>query len=154
MKLKKAIPGDFIGFGIRNIYYRDLLRGDVVGDKDNPPQNTKSFIAQIILINHPTQIYQGYSPLFYSHSIRVNCKLTQFISKLDRRNGKLLEENPIMLKKGDAAIVKIITQKLIVVEKYSEFPSLGRFVLLDSKFIVAVGIIKEITKEPYVDIFA
>ena len=44
---------------------------------------------------------------------------------MDRRSGKKLEDNPRKIKSGDAAIVKLIPTKPMVVESFSEFAPLG-----------------------------
>lgn len=46
---------------------------------------------------------------------------------MDRRSGKTLEENPKKIKSGDAAMVKLVPSKPMVVESYTDFPPLGEF---------------------------
>jgi len=45
----------------------------------------------------------------------------------------MIEENPKYLKNGDAAIVKMIPAKPMVIEPFSDFPPLGRFAVRDMK---------------------
>jgi elongation factor 1-alpha len=66
---------------------------------------------------------------------------------MDRRTGKVLEENPSFIKTGDAAIVKLVPLKPLVVESFTEFPPLGRFAVRDMKRTVAVGVVKEVEKD-------
>ena len=58
-----------------------------------------------------------------------------------------MEAEPKELKNGEAAIVKMVPTKGMVVETFAEFPPLGRFAVRDMKRTVAVGIIKWITKK-------
>uniref|UniRef100_A0A3B4BIM6 GTP-eEF1A C-terminal domain-containing protein n=1 Tax=Periophthalmus magnuspinnatus TaxID=409849 RepID=A0A3B4BIM6_9GOBI len=69
----------------------------------------------------------------------------ELIEKIDRRSGKKLEDNPKSVKSGDAAIVKMIPQKPMVVESFSNYPPLGRFAVRDMRQTVAVGVIKQVT---------
>lgn len=76
----------------------------------------------------------------------IHVKFTSLKQKIDRRSGKLLEENPEYIKSGDAAIVEITPMKPLVVEKYNEYPELGRFVMRDMKKTIIVGIVKDVEK--------
>uniref|UniRef100_A0A3Q4BXP9 Tr-type G domain-containing protein n=1 Tax=Mola mola TaxID=94237 RepID=A0A3Q4BXP9_MOLML len=75
------------------------------------------------------------------------CKFAEMLEKIDRRSGKILEENPKKIKSGDAAIVQLVPSKPMVVEKFSEFPPLGRFAMRDMRQTVAVGVVKAVTKD-------
>jgi elongation factor 1-alpha len=53
-----------------------------------------------------------------------------------------MEAAPKFVKSGDAAIVKLVSQKPLCVEAYTDFPPLGRFAVRDMRQTVAVGVIK------------
>ena len=63
---------------------------------------------------------------------------------MDRRTGKVLEENPGFVKTGDACIVRLEPMKPLCVETFTEFPPLGRFAVRDMKKTVAVGVVKSV----------
>jgi elongation factor 1-alpha len=69
------------------------------------------------------------------------------ISKVDRRTGKVIEEAPKFVKSGEAAMVKMIPTKPLCVEKFSDYPPLGRFAVRDMRQTVAVGVIKDVEKK-------
>jgi len=126
---------------------KDIKRGYVVGDaKVDPPCAAESFTAQIIIINHPGEIFPGYSPVLDCHTAHVACTFAEIISKIDRRSGKELEEKPTSLKNGDSAIVKLVPSKPLCVEVFSEYAALGRFAIRDMKQTVAVGVVKSVVK--------
>ncbi|MDD3159675.1 MAG: translation elongation factor EF-1 subunit alpha [Candidatus ainarchaeum sp.] len=145
-KLTEARPGNNIGFSIRGLGKEDMARGDVVGPVTNPPTVVKSFTAQIVVLNHPTAIPVGYTPVFHLHTAQVSMTLTELKKKLNPKTGEVLEENPKFLKAGDAAIVKITPTKPICAEKFSEFPQMGRFAIRDMGQTVAAGIILDVEK--------
>ncbi|CAK8672022.1 unnamed protein product [Clavelina lepadiformis] len=145
--LLQAISGDNVGFKVKGLSVKDLKRGMVAGDKkNNPPMEAKSFKAQVIIMNHPTQIHAGYTPVLHCHTAHIACKFATLDEKLDIRSGKVLEENPKSLKNGDAGIVTLVPSKPMCVEQFSEFPPLGRFAVRDMKQTVAVGVVKSVEK--------
>merc|ERR1712071_47361 len=104
--LTEALPGDNVGFNVKNVSVKELRRGFVAGDsKSNPPKGAADFFAQVIVLNHPGQIGNGYSPVLDCHTAHIACKFAEIKEKCDRRTGKTTEENPKFIKSGDAAMV-------------------------------------------------
>jgi len=138
-QVQEAIPGDNIGFNVRGIGKKDIARGDVLGSVDNPPKVVKEFTAQLVVLNHPTVVTVGYTPVFHVHTAQVACRFDKLEKKLDPATGQTKEENPDMLKNGDAAIVKIIPTKPVVIEKQADIPQMARFAIRDAGSTVAAG---------------
>merc|ERR1712078_358702 len=104
--LPEALPGDNVGFNVKNVSVKDIRRGNVAGDsKNDPPKGTKTFNAQVIVLNHPGEIKNGYAPVMDCHTAHIACKFEEILKKCDRRSGKELEAFPKSIKNGDAAIV-------------------------------------------------
>jgi len=145
--LPQANPGDNVGFNVKNVSVKDIKRGMVCGDtKNDPPMEAGDFTAQVIILNHPGQIHAGYSPVLDCHTSHIACKFDELLKKVDRRSGKELEDSPKMVKSGDAAIIRLVPQKPMCVESFSDYPPLGRFAVRDMRQTVAVGVIKSVTK--------
>merc|ERR1719474_2011493 len=107
--LPEALPGDNVGFNVKNVSIKDIKRGNVASDsKSDPAKEAKSFYAQVIVLNHPGEIRAGYQPGLDCHTAHVACKFAELRQKIDRRSGKVLEDNPKMVKIGDAAIINLI----------------------------------------------
>lgn len=146
--LVQAVPGDNIGFNVKNLSVKDIRRGYVAGDiKNDPPMESGDFTAQVIIMQHPGQIHNGYAPVLDCHTCHIACKFAEILSKVDRRTGKVMEENPASIKSGDAAMVKFIPSKPMVVETFAQYPPLGRFAVRDMRQTVAVGVVKSVTKK-------
>ena len=146
--IPEAIPGDNVGFNIKGLSVKDIKRGYVCGDsKNDPPRETETFVAQVIIMNHPGQIENGYTPVLDCHTAHIACKFTEIQSKIDRRTGKATEEEPKFIKTGDSALVMLKPSKQMCVETFTEYPPLGRFAVRDMKQTVAVGVIKVANKK-------
>ncbi|CAG5136783.1 unnamed protein product [Candidula unifasciata] len=146
--LAEATPGDNVGFNIKNVSVKEIRRGNVAGDsKNDPPKGTQLFHAQVIILNHPGEIRNGYTPVLDCHTAHIACKFAEIKEKCDRRSGVKLEDNPKFVKSGDAAMVDLIPSKPMCVEAFSDYPPLGRFAVRDMKQTVAVGVIKSVIKE-------
>jgi len=144
--LPQAVPGDNVGFNVKNVAVKDLRRGFVASDsKSGPACGAGSFEAQVIVMNHPGQISNGYSPVLDCHTAHVACKFKHIKEKMDRRSGKKLEDDPKFVKTGDACIVDLEPTKPMCVESFTAFPPLGRFAVRDMRQTVAVGVIKSTT---------
>ena len=146
-EIPQAEPGDNIGFSIRGISMADVGRGDVMGHPSSVPTVITpkgNWTGQIIVIWHPTVIAQGYTPVIHAHTAQVAAKFTELIKKLDQKTGAVIEDNPKFLKRNEAAIIKLQPLKKLCIEKYEEFPELGRFAVRDMGRTACVGIVKDI----------
>merc|ERR1739849_23963 len=103
--LPEALPGDNVGFNVKNVSVKEIRRGNVASDsKNDPAKECKNFNAQVIVLNHPGEIKNGYAPVMDCHTAHIACKFEEIKEKCDRRSGKELEDNPKMVKSGDAAM--------------------------------------------------
>jgi len=144
-EIPEAYPGDNIGWNVRGISKNDIKRGDVCGHVDNPPTVAKEFTAQIVVLQHPSAISAGYTPVFHCHTAQVACTITEIKAKLDPRTGSVKEQNPAFIKTGDAAIISVRPTKPMVIEKVKEIPQLGRFAIRDMGMTIAAGMCQNVT---------
>ncbi|MEM1600623.1 MAG: elongation factor 1-alpha, partial [Sulfolobales archaeon] len=68
----------------------------------------------------------------------------EIIGKLDPRTGQIVEKNPQLIKVGDSALVRFKPIKPMVVEKFSDFPQLGRFAMRDMGKTVGIGVVVDL----------
>ncbi len=144
--IPQAEPGDNIGFNVRGVSKNDIRRGDVAGHPDTPPTVVRDFTAQIVVLQHPTAITIGYTPVVHAHTAQVACQFVELQKKIDPRTGQVKEENPQFLKTGDAAIVKLQPTRPMVIEKVKDIPPMGRFAVRDMGMTVAAGMVLDLTE--------
>jgi elongation factor 1-alpha len=149
--MTEAMAGDNIGFNLRGVAKTDFRRGSVLGPSNNPATIAKEFLAQIIVVFHPTAIAPGYTPVLHAHTAQVAATISEIVAKIDPRTGQPTEEKPKTIKTGDSAIVRIQPLRPIVLETFKDYPELGRFALRDMGSTVAAGIVREITQKGQVE---
>ena len=146
-QMQQAEPGDNTGFNVRGVGKKDIARGDVLGHVDKAPTIATEFTAQIVVLNHPTVITVGYTPVFHVHTAQVACQIVSIEKKLDPATGAVKAEKPDFIKNGDAAIVKVKPMQPMVIEKQNEIPQMARFAVRDSGVTVAAGMCIDLVKK-------
>lgn len=146
-QMQKAEPGDNIGFSVKGIGKKDIARGDVLGHDSNVPSVATEFTAQIVVLNHPSVITVGYTPVFHVHTAQVACQIIEIQKKLNPATGEVLQEKPDFIKNGDAAIVKIKPMQPLCIEKQKDIPQMARFAIRDSGSTVAAGMCIDLVKK-------
>lgn len=146
-QLTQAEPGDNVGFNVRGFGKKDIARGDVLGHVSNPPTVAKEFTAQIVIFNHPSVMTVGYTPVFHVHTAQVACRIEEIIKQIDPATGATIKEHPDMLKNGDAAIIRVIPTKPLVIERKSDIPHMSTFAIRDAGKTVAAGACIDLVKK-------
>ncbi|WP_424016624.1 translation elongation factor EF-1 subunit alpha [Halorientalis pallida] len=138
-EVPKAEPGDNVGFNVRGIGKDDIRRGDVCGPASDPPSVAETFQAQIVVMQHPSVITAGYTPVFHAHTAQVACTIESIDKKIDPSTGETAEEDPDFIQSGDAAVVTVRPQKPLSIEPSSEIEELGSFAIRDMGQTIAAG---------------
>lgn len=144
---KEAEPGDNVGFNVRGVEKKDIKRGDVIGPAEKPPSVAIEFTANMIILNHPSVVTIGYTPVFHIHTAQVACTVTEIVKKINPATGETLQDKPDFVKNGDACVVKLKPVQPLCIEKVKEFPPLGRFAVRDSGNTVAAGMCTDLVKK-------
>jgi elongation factor 1-alpha len=145
--MPEAPAGDNVGINIRGVGKKDIARGDVVCAADAPCPIVEEFVATITVINHPTVLAKGYTPVFHVHTAQVPCQFIELIEQIDPKTGQAIKQNPDFLKNGDTAKVKIKPMGNLCLDTQKDNPFMSRFAVRDAGATVAAGMCTEITKK-------
>ncbi len=146
-EIERAEPGDNVGFNVRGVSKDEIRRGDVAGDPENPPSVIKEFTGKVIILESPTYITPGFTPVFHMQSSHVPGEIIEIKQKINSKTGEVIQENPEFLKKGEAGVIRVKPQKPMVMEKASEIPQLGRFAIRHGGKTIAAGICMKTVKK-------
>jgi len=139
-QLAQGEAGDNVGVNLRGIGKKDVARGDVICDASSPAPIVEEFTAKIAIINHPTVIAKGYTPVFHVHTAQVPCQFIELVEKYDPKTGQVAEKNPDILKNGDVAMVRLKPIGNLVIETQKSNPHMARFAIRDAGQTVAAGV--------------
>ena len=139
-QLPEGFAGDNVGVNIRGIGKKDVARGAVICDAAKPATLVEEFTAQIAVINHPTVIAKGYTPVFHVHTAQVPCQFMEIVKKIDPKTGQASTEKVDFIKNGDVAVVKLKPMGNLVIEKQADNPNMSRFAIRDAGATVAAGV--------------
>jgi elongation factor 1-alpha len=142
-QMPQAGPGDNVGISVRGFGKKDLARGDVIGHVDNPPSVVTEFTGQIVVLNHPSVITVGYTPVFHIHTSQVACQFVEIVKKVSPET----VDHPDFIRNGDAAVVRIKPTVPLVLEKKADIPQLANFAIRDSGATVAAGMCIDLVKK-------
>ncbi|KAL4843069.1 hypothetical protein H8958_003398 [Nasalis larvatus] len=146
--LSEALPGDIMGYNVKNVSVKEVHHGNIAGDsKNDPPMEAAGFTAEVIILNHPGQISAGYAPVLDCQTVHIACKFAELKEKIDHRSGKKLEDGPKLLRSGDAAIIDMVPGKPMCVESFSYYPPLCHFAVRDMRQTVVLDVIKAVDKK-------
>ena len=146
-QIQTAEPGDNVGISVRGFGKKDVARGDVLGHPDNVPSVATEFTGQIVVLNHPSVITVGYTPVLHIHTAQIACRVEQIVKKLNPATGETLQENPDFIKNGDAAIIRFVPMQPLCIEKKADIPQLSQFAIRDSGATVAAGMCIDLVKK-------
>ncbi|MBU2615672.1 MAG: translation elongation factor EF-1 subunit alpha [Nanoarchaeota archaeon] len=145
--IPQADAGDNVGINIRGVGKKDIARGDVICEASSPCPIAEEFIATITVINHPSVLAKGYTPVFHVHTAQVPCQISEIIAQLNPATGETLKESPEYLKNGESAKVRIRPQGNLCIEASKDNPAMARFSIRDAGQTVAAGMCTEIVKK-------
>ncbi len=146
-QLQEAPAGDNVGINIKGVGKKDIARGDVVCDAAQPATIASEFTAKITVINHPTVMAKGYTPVFHVHTAQVPCQLVEILNKIDPTSGQPMEGKVDFLKNGDSANCKFKPIGNLVIEKSDVNPHMARFAIRDAGATVAAGICTDLVEK-------
>jgi small GTP-binding protein len=134
-ELLEAERGDSVGIVVDG----EVSRGDVCGLLASPPTPVKEFIGEAVLLER--NLRRGDKLELRCGTARVGCEVKEIRERINSETGEVVEKYPAVISENEAATILFATEPLVV-EKFSDIPELGRFVLVNDRNIGA-GVVLE-----------
>ena len=140
-RMDQANPGDNVGLNIKGLDKNNMPRsGDVmVYKKDSTLGQTKSFDAQIQVLDIPNEIKVGYSPIGFVRCGRSACRIAALKWKMGKETGGKKMEDPHSLKSNEMAECTFQPQQPLVCDSFKNCEGLSRVAFMDGNGCVMLG---------------
>ncbi len=137
---KEAVAGDSVGVILSGV--SGVKRGYILSDAEKRLDPTKQFIAELIVFEDLV-LRVGDTVTVRIGTAETKCRAQRILSKIDAVKLTVFEEKPESLKSREVGKILFQTLEPLYLEAYSDFPQLGRFVIIGRKGATAAGVVLE-----------
>ncbi|CAM8879236.1 unnamed protein product [Rhodiola kirilowii] len=140
-KAISAGPGENLRVRLSGVEEEDILSGFVLCTVANPISAVSEFTAQLQFLEllDNAIFTAGYKAVLHIHSVVEECEIVELLQQIDSKTRKPIKKKVLFVKNGAIVVCRIQVNNLICIEKFSNFPQLGRFTLRTEGKTVAVG---------------
>ncbi|PWN29210.1 hypothetical protein BDZ90DRAFT_250592 [Jaminaea rosea] len=134
-----AISGDNVRVKIKGVDSEDVSAGFVLTDPREPVHVVTQFEAQLAILEHRNIIAPGYSAVMHVHTLSEEITIPALLHYYDKKTGKKSRKPPQFARKGMKVVALIECAAPVCLEKFSDYPQLGRFTVRDEGRTVGIG---------------
>ncbi|KAK5457296.1 translation termination factor GTPase eRF3 [Exophiala xenobiotica] len=141
-EIPHAVCGDQVRMRLRGIEEEDILPGFVLCSPKRLVHCVKEFEAQINIVDLKSILSAGFNCVVHVHAATEEVTFASLLHKLEPRTGRKSKKPPPFAAKGQNIIARLqVTSGAgrICVERFEDYPQLGRFTLRDQGQTIAVG---------------
>ncbi|KAF2742782.1 hypothetical protein M011DRAFT_481404 [Sporormia fimetaria CBS 119925] len=150
-EIPSATCGEQVRIRIRGVEEEDILPGFVLCSPKRPVHCVSKFEAQIVLLDIKSILSAGFNCVMHVHAAQEEVTFAALLHKLEKGTGRKSKKAPGFATKGMSIIARLeVTGAAgnICVERFEDYPQLGRFTLRDQGQTIAIGkVTKLITDE-------
>ncbi|CAK7225946.1 translation termination factor GTPase eRF3 [Sporothrix bragantina] len=143
--------GDQVRLRLRGIEEEDIMPGFVLCSPKRLVHNVTTFEAQVRILELKSILTAGYNCVLHVHSAIEEVTFSALLHKLQKGTGRKSKLPPSHAIRGDSIIARLSVTGgagSVCVERFEDYPQMGRFTLRDQGQTIAIGkIIKLITEE-------
>lgn len=139
--VRRAEPGDSVGLIVDGI--KEIGRGEVMSYIEDPVQPVREFVAEVIVLAD-LEIRNGDVLRIRSGTAEKRCEVQTILEKMDAVSFALQRKFPAFLSGGDVGKIRFAAFEPVCLERYSDIPELGRFVIEGKKGTVGAGLVLEV----------
>jgi peptide chain release factor subunit 3 len=131
-EIPAATCGEQVRIRLRGIEEEDILPGFVLCSPKRPVHCVSSFEAQIVLLDLKSILSAGFNCVLHVHAAQEEVTFEALLHKLEKGTGRRSKKAPGFATRGMSIIARLaITGAAgsICVERFEDYPQLGRFTL-------------------------
>ncbi|KAI9807578.1 MAG: translation termination factor GTPase eRF3 [Sarcosagium campestre] len=151
-EIAAATCGDQVRIRVRGIEEEDILPGFVLCSPKRPVHCVTAFEAQIRILELRSILSAGYNCVLHVHAAIEEVTFAALLHKLEKNTGRKSKKPPAFAAKGQSIIARLEVTAgagAVCVERFEDYPQLGRFTLRDQGQTIAIGkITKLLTDTP------
>ncbi|XP_028127604.1 LOW QUALITY PROTEIN: eukaryotic peptide chain release factor GTP-binding subunit ERF3A-like [Camellia sinensis] len=146
-KVRRAGPGENLRVRLSGIEEEDIVCGFVLCGVARPIAVVSEFVAQLqILELLDNAIFTaGYKAVLHIHAVVEECEIVELMQQIDLKTKKPMRKKVLFVKNGAIVVCRIQVNNVICIEKFSDFPQLGRFTLRTEGKTIAVGKVTDLS---------
>ncbi|KAI8958109.1 P-loop containing nucleoside triphosphate hydrolase protein [Daldinia sp. FL1419] len=141
-EIQLAQCGDQVRIRLRGIEEDDISAGFVLCSPKRLVHNVSAFEAQIRILELKSILSAGFNCVLHVHSAVEEVTFAALLHKLQKGTGRKSKAPPTHAKKGDSIIARMqVTGGAgsVCVERFEDYPQMGRFTLRDQGQTIAIG---------------
>ncbi|KAI9818811.1 MAG: translation termination factor GTPase eRF3 [Pycnora praestabilis] len=146
-----ATCGDQVRLRIRGVEEEDIMPGFVLCSPKRPVHCVSAFEAQIVLLDLKSILSAGFNCVLHVHSAIEEVTFAALLHKLEKGTGRKSKKPPPYAAKGQSIIARLEViggANAVCVERFEDYPQLGRFTLRDQGQTIAIGKITKLITDP------
>ncbi|KAJ4254341.1 translation termination factor GTPase eRF3 [Fusarium torreyae] len=141
-EVQLAQCGDQVRIRLKGIEEDDILPGFVLCSPKRLVHTVTEFEAQIRILELKSILTAGFNCVLHVHSAIEEVSFASLLHKLQKGTNRKSKNPPTHAKKGDSIIARIQViggAGAVCVEKFEDYPQMGRFTLRDQGQTIAIG---------------
>ncbi|KAI0824762.1 eukaryotic polypeptide chain release factor 3 [Trametes gibbosa] len=138
-EVEYGMCGDNVRIRLRGVDDEDISPGFVLTSPAHPIHAVRHFEAQLAILDHKSIICAGYSAVMHCHTLSEEVTLSALLHYFDKATGRKSKRPPQFAKRGQKIVALIETTDPVCVERFVDYPQLGRFTLRDEGKTIAIG---------------
>ncbi len=136
-EVAEAKAGDSVGI----VTGCETRRGDIGGHPGDSPTPVGGFLGEVVLLEGVLK--EGEEVEMKCGTKRMKCLVKKIKERISSETGEVMEKNTKQIVENEAATIVFETEPLVV-EKFSEIPELGRFILVRGMKNIGAGVVLEV----------
>ena len=141
-EIEGAVCGEQIRAKLRSIEEEDVMQGFVLCSPKRPVHCVSAFEAQIVLLELRTILSAGFNCVMHVHAATEEVTFADLLHKLEKGTNRKSKKKPGFATKGMSIIARLQViggAGSVCVERFEDYPQLGRFTLRDQGQSIAIG---------------